>query len=236
MNLILQIFFNPVKTFNELKRENKFPGMVFVILLLLTTVNLILMVPVTSKVMQISISSMSIPMPEQQLDAMMSMMHKLRYLMVISGVFSVVISLFLYALLLYVITVIAKPSITYVKAFTLITYSYFIALAGEFVNTGILYIRGLEKITNPYEIMFTGLNIFTTVEETGSAGIYILLCLINPFQLLFVVLLSIGLKIFANIKFMKALIICTIVWLITIAFPVGSVIFSEMAMNKAGLM
>ena len=84
MNLIFQTLFNPVSAFNELKRENKFPGITLVILLLLSAVNLILMIPITSKVMSITMSSM--PLPESQLEATMAMMHKLRYLMVIGGV------------------------------------------------------------------------------------------------------------------------------------------------------
>ena len=235
MDTILQIFFSPGKAFSELKRENKFPVMAFVILLLLLAVNYILMVPITSKVMEVTMSLMPMQMPEKQFDAMMSMMHKLRYLMVIGNVFTIAIFLFIYALILYVITVIFKPAITYVKAFTLIIYSYFAILIGELINTGILYMRGLENITSPFEVMFTGLNLFTTIEETG-AGIYTLLCLINPFQILFMVLLSIGLKIFADIKYIKALLICFIFWLITIIIPIGSAIFSEIAMNKAGLM
>ena len=233
MDTILQIFFNPVKAFCELKRENKFPVMAFIILLLLIAVNLILMVPITAKVTAITISSM--PLPESQLDATMAMMHKLRYLMVIGGVFSTAVFLFIYALIFYILTVIAKPTVAYIKSFTLIIYGYFAVLIGDFANTGIMYMRGLDKITNPFETMFTGLNVFTTIEKTG-AGIYMLLCLINPFQILFIVLLSIGLKIFAEIKYIKALLICIVFWLITIIIPIVSAILSEMAMSKAGLM
>jgi Yip1 domain. len=233
MNLIFQTLFNPVSAFNELKRENKFPGMTLVILLLLSAVNLILMVPITSKVMSITMSSM--PLPEAQLDATMAMMHKLRYLMVLGGVFSYAVMLFIYPLIFYIITVVAKPAVSYMKSFTLIVYSYFALLIGEFVNTGILFMRGLDKITSPFEVMFTGLNVFTKLEDVG-AGIYMLLCLINPFQIWFVILLSIGLKVFADIKFLKASLICIIFWLILLIYPVASAIFSEITMNKVGLM
>ena len=230
---ILQIIFNPVNAFNELKRENKFPGMALVILLLLITVNLILMVPITSKATIAMMSNM--PIPESQLDTTMAMMHKLRYLVVIGGMFSTAIMLFIYALIFYIITVIAKPALAYMKAFTLIVYSYFAVLIGDFANTGIMYMRGLDKITNPFEIMFTGLNLFTSVEKSGFT-IYTLLCLINPFQIWFVVLLSIGLKVFANIKYLKALLISVLFWLVLLIYLFVTMSFSEMAMNKAGLM
>ena len=233
MNLILQTLLNPVSAFNELKRENKFPGMVLVILLVLTAVNLILMVPITSKATATMMSSL--PLPEEQLDITMAMMHKLRYLMVIGGVFTYAITFFIYALIFYILTVIAKPTLTYMKAFTLIVYSYFAITIGELINTGILYMRGLDKITSPYEIKFTGLNLFTTLENTGIA-VYSLLCSINPFQIWFVVLLSIGLKVFANIKYLKALLISVLFWLVLLIYLFVTMSFSEMAMNKAGLM
>ena len=233
MNIILQTLICPVKAFNELKQENKFPVMALVILLLLIATNLILMVPITSKIMTITMSSM--PLPEKQLDATLSMMHKLRYLQVIGGVFSTVITLFFYALLLYIITVVAKPAITYIKSFSLIVYSYFSVLLGSLINTGIIYLRGLDKITNPYEISMIGSNLLTTVEKAGIA-FYMFLCYINPFQIWFIVLLSIGLKTFTDIKYTKALFLCIIFWLITLIFPVVSGIFAEITMNKAGLM
>ena len=233
MNLILKTLFSPISAFNEIKQENKFPGMALVILLLLVAVNLILMVPITAKVTAITMSSM--PLPEAQLDASLAMIHKLRYLMVIGGVFSVAIMLFIYALILYIVTVVAKPAISYMKAFSLIVYGYFAILIGDLVNTGIMHMRGLDKITNPFELMFTGLNVFTTMEEAGAA-IYTFLCLINPFQLWFVVLLSIGLKVFADIKYIKALLICFIFWLITIIYPIASAVFAQMTLSKAGLM
>ena len=233
MNLIFKALFSPVSAFNDIKRENKFPGLALVILLLLIAVNLILMVPITSKATAAMMSTM--PIPEAQLDAMLSMTHKLRYLMVIGGVFTMVIMLFIQALIIYIITVIAKPAISYMKVFTLFVYSYFALLIGDFTNTVILYMRGLDKITSPYELSFTGLNVLTTLEESGAA-IYALLILINPFYIWFVALLSIGLKVFADIKYTKAFIISIIFWLIIVIYNVASAVFAEMTMSKAGLM
>ena len=232
MNSILQTLFSPNKAFNELKQENKFPAMAFIILLLVAAVYLILMVPITAKITAITMSSM--PLPEAQLDKALEVMHKLRYLQMIGGLFGTAITLFLYALLLYLITLIAKPALTYIKSFILIVYSYFAILLGALVNTGILYIRGLEEITNPFEISFIGLNVLTSIEQAGLAG-YTCLGLVNPFQIWFVILLSIGLKVFAEIKYTKALIICLIFWLITVIYPVVTVLLSESTMRNAGI-
>ena len=233
MNTILQTLFSPEKAFNELKQESKFPAMALIKLLLLMTVYLILLVPVTAKITAIMMSSM--PLPEAQLNRALEIAHKLRYLQVIGGIFATAITLFLYALLLYIITLIAKPALNYTKSLILIVYSYFALVIGELINAGILYIRGLDKITNPFEISLTGLNLLTTVEKIGAAG-YTFLTLINPFQIWFVILLSIGLKVFAEIKYAKALIICIIFWLLTAIYPVVAVLLSETAMKNAGFM
>jgi hypothetical protein len=207
--------------------------MTLIILLLLTTVYLILMVPVMAKITVITMSSM--PIPEAQLNRALDIVHKLRYLQVFSGVFSITITLFLYALILYIITLVAKPAITYTKSFILIVYSYFAVTLGALINTGLLFMRGIEKITNPFEVALTGLNLLTTLEKVG-ATCYTFLGLINPFQLWFVILLSVGIKIFAGIKYPKALVICVIFWLLTVLYPVVMVMFTEITLKKAGIM
>jgi hypothetical protein len=233
MKTILQVLFSPERAFNELKQESKFPAMALTILLLLIAVYLILMVPIMSKITAIMMSSM--PLPEAQLDRALEITHKLRYLQVIGGIFTTAIILILYALLLYVITLIAKPALTYIKSFILVVYSYFALLIGELINTGLLYIKGLDQITNPFEIALTGVNLFTTIEKTGAA-VYTFLTLINPFQIWFVILLSIGVKVFAEIKYAKALIICIIFWLITIIYPIAAVMLSETVLKNAEIM
>jgi hypothetical protein len=235
MNTILQIFFSPRKAFGELKQVNKFPAMAMIILLLLLAVNMILMVPVSSKITMLTLRRSSMPISEEQLEQALDMLYKLRYLQVFSGIVTSAISLFLLALLLYIMTSVAKPVLDYVKSFTVVVYSYFAMLIGGLVNTGILYFKGIETITNPFEIQLTGLNLFTTMEKAGG-GLYTFLSLVNPFQLWFVLLLSIGLKVFTEIKYAKSLLICILFWLITVIIPVVIMIFTEMKMQQAGFM
>jgi len=130
---------------------------------------------------------------------------------------------------------IAKPALTYIKSFMIIVYSYFALVIGNFVNTGLLYMRGLDEITSPFDASLTGLNLLTTLEQAGAA-VYTFLGLVNPFQIWFVVLLSVGLKVFTDIKYVKALVIGIVFWVITIIFPVLSVIINEVTMKNAGLM
>jgi hypothetical protein len=216
-----------------LKQEGKFPGMALIILLLLVAINLILMIPVTAKIMEITMSSTSIP--EEQKNIALQVMHNMRYLQALGGVFMTAVTLFLYALVMFVITAITKPVLGYIKSLTVIIYSYFSVVIGELINTALLYFKGWEEIQSPYEISVTGANLFTSVDKVG-APLYMFLSLVNPFQLWFIILLSIGIKVFTDMKYTKALIICIIFWLITVIFPVASAWFGEMAMQRAGVM
>jgi hypothetical protein len=234
MNTILQVLFSPARAFNELKQqEGKFPGIALIILLLLTAVQLILMVPVVEKIMTLTVSSM--PMPENQLDMALAITHKLRYLIVIGQIFTVAIVIFVYALAIYIMAAIAKPALSYVKSLAVIVYSYFAVIIGGLVDAGLLYVKGLENIHHQYEIVLTGLNLFTSVEKVGGP-LYTFLTMINPFQVWFVILLSIGLKTFSGMKYGKALIICIILWLFIVIYSVGSVFFSELVTKSQGIM
>ena len=230
---ILQTLFSPFRAFNELKQEKKFPAMALIIVLLLVAVYLILMLPITAKITALTLSSM--PLPEEQLERSMEILHKMRYLQVIGGIFSTAATLFLYALLLYLLTLIAKPALTYIKSFTIIVYSYFALLLGNLINIGLLYLKGLDNITNPFEISLTGLNLLTSVEQAGLV-LYSFLSYINPFQVWFIILISLGLKVFADIKYTKALLICILFWVITILVTLVSVVFSEITLKNAGIM
>jgi hypothetical protein len=233
MRIILKILFSPVEVFTVLKEEHKFPAMALLILLLLMAVNLILLIPVTEKITTIVMSSMSLS--ESQIDRALDVVHKLRYLQVVGSVFAFAVTLFLYAFLLYIIALIFRPALTYTKTFILIVYAYLAILIGEFINTGLIYTIGLDIITNPFEIAFTGLNLFITKEKVGVAG-YTFLTLINPFQLWFILLLSAGLKVFTEIKYTKAFLICILFWLITVLFSVGLAMFNELTARNAGIM
>ena len=235
MDTILQIFFSPQRAFGELKEENKFPTMALIIVLLLVAANLILLIPVTSKVAALMLTKTAMQMPEQQMERALDILHKMRYLTAIGGVFTAAFTFFMYALILYIITLVAKPALAYMKVFTIVVYSNIALMLGGLINTGLLYLRGIDTITSPYEIELTGLNVLTTMEQAGGA-LYVFLSLVNPFQLWFVILLSIGLKVFTEMKYTKALLLCILFWIITVIFPVVSMIFSEMTLKNAGIM
>jgi len=233
MNTFFLALFQPIKTFGELKTSDKSSAMSLIALLFLMLLNLILMIPVTEKVLQITLSSM--PLNPNQTSMTIEIAHKMRYLQIVGVIIMYFVMILFYALVFYLSVYIAKDRLSYKKALQLIVYSYFIVVIGDLANTALLHLRGLDAITNMHDIYITGFNMLTSIEQIGATG-YVFLSCINPFQLWFVVLLSIGLRIFTDMKPVKAIIICVMFWLITTLFPVLSVYFSESTFAKAGVM
>ena len=232
MDTLFNIIMNPVKTFNQLKTEEKFPIMAFIILLTFALINMILMVPVNAKISELLFSNMSLP--EEQMDMIIQMTHKMRYLSLIGGLIMYAIVLFACSLLLYVIALIFRTQLTYSKALRLIIYCFIVLVIGDIINMIFVYYRGVDNIESMYSAMLTGANLLTSVEKAG-VFLYMFFSYINPFQIWFVVLLTIGVKIFTDSGWAKSCIICIIYWLIVTIIPVLSTCFSQMTLANKGL-
>ena len=232
MDTLFDIIMNPFKAFNQLKTEEKFPVFAFILLLILALVNLILSVPVSSKISEALLLNMSLP--EKQMDMAIQMMHNMRYLTAIGGLIGYAIMLFLYSLVLYVIALIFRTQLKYTKALRLIIYCFIILAIGELVNIMLVYIKGIDNIENMYGIMMTGANLLTSVEKVG-VFLYMFLSYINPFQIWFVILLIIGVKVFTDSSWAKSSIICIIYWLIVTLFPAISTWSSQVLLANKGL-
>lgn len=233
MDTLFTTLFRPFKSFREMKVAGRFPVMSLIVLLFLVLLNHILMIPVMEKITSLTFSTMSVT--ESQRETMTQVVHKMRYLQVAGTLIMYTISIFLYALLLYAIVYFARERLKYKEALLLITFSSFIIVLGDLINTGILYIRGIEEIKSTYEITFTGINMFVSVEEVG-ATLYTFLSCINPFQIAYIILLSIGLKVFTEAKYVKVILISLLIWTITILIPTLSVYFSELTLTKSGML
>ncbi len=230
---MIKIIYNPGQAFRELKEAEKFPLMSLLILLTIALINNILLIPVTTKIIELTFSSM--PISETQMEFTMALMYKMRYLQVLGSIFSYMFMLVAYTLLIWVLTKITKIKLSFGKAFELMINCCFVLAVGGLINTIILYARGLENITNMYEISLTGLNLFTSTESVGVV-FYTFLSLINPFYIWFLALLTIGLMKIAETKLNKAFITGIIFWIIIIAFPVVMIFFSQVVMKSRGLM
>jgi hypothetical protein len=233
MDALLSMIVNPIKTFNHLKEEDKFPVTTFIALLALTLINMILNIPITAKISELVLSGMSLP--EEQADMAIRMTHKLRYLSMAGGFVISVIMLFVYPLILFVIAQIFKTKLNYTKALRLIIYCLITIVIGDLVNTAFVYISGIDNIKSMYDTMLTGANRLTSIENAGIF-LYMFLYYINPFQIGFVILLVIGVKIFTDSGWSKSLMVCIIYWLIVTLFPILTTYYSQIMMANKGLM
>ena len=233
MDTLLNIIMNPVKAFNQLKTEEKFPAIALIIVLTLALIHLILMAPVSAKLSETVLLGMS--MPEKQKDMAIEMTHKLRYLSIIGGFIKYAVILFVQAFILFVVALTFKIRLNYTKALRLIIYCFIVLIIGDLVNTALTYFKGIDTVDNMYSVMVTGTNLLTSVDKAGVV-LYTFLSYINPFQLWFVVLLTIGIKIFTDSSWSKSLAVCIVFWLIITLFSVMSTYFSQVVMASKGLM
>ena len=234
MKTFLKILYNPVEAFRDLKNTGKFPFMALILLLVVVIINQILMIPVTTKTTEISFSSMALPLNDDQIETTMNMMYKLRYLQVVAAVFSHLFLLAFYTLIIWLFLKIAKQKLSFQKTFEFIIHCFLVLCLGDLVNTFLLYYQGIENISNMYEIALTGLNLLTSTERVGVT-FYTFLATINPFYIWFVILLTIGLKILADIKYAKAFIFSFIFWAILVSITVVPIYFTQTLLHNKGL-
>lgn len=226
MKNISKKFFKPIVYLADMRSLNKFSCWSLIILLLLKLVNSILSIPINDRVMVGTISSMHIP--EEQVDAMSQIAHKMRYLQIIGSELSFVLVLLFNSFLIFIITKLLKNRIEYKKSLQLLVYSYYILAIGDLVNTFYLYFNGLNNINNVGDVLLRGANMFVSVESVGIT-LYTLLSYVNPFQILFCIFLYIGVKVLSGMQGIKSFIVILIFWLITIIVPTLSVFMSEMS-------
>jgi hypothetical protein len=234
MDTLLKMIYNPVAAFRKLKSREKFPVMSLILLLIIVIISNILLIPINLKVTELSFTTMSLPISDEQIETMLQMMHKIRYLTTLGAVFTYIVMLVIYTLIIWILTKIAKPALSFRKTFELMIHCFIVVVIGTLVNTFILYYQGIENINNMFEIARTGLNVLTSVADSGIVW-YTLLSLIDPFYVWLVVLLTIGLVVLANMKSIKAFIISLIFWTIIIAYSVISVYFSYALLQSKGL-
>lgn len=226
--LLIKLFFNPMKTFQEIKLNEKFSTMSLVLILILFLLNLFLNMPINEIVVTETFQSMNIP-PEQ-LNMMVEMNYKTRYLQLAGTELLYFIMIFFYSFLLYIIIKLFS-SISYKKVLQLFIYTYLIVAIGDLVNTSLIYIRGVDVIQDAYDVLLIGVNNFVSVKSVGPTW-YTFLSYINPFQIWFVGLLYLGVKTLTNITLPKALTIVFVFWLITILIPSMAVYFSEVGKSN----
>jgi hypothetical protein len=192
--------------------------------------SLILNTPIKEKVSIFTLSSMNFS-PEQ-IENMTMIIHRMKYVHVFTNEIFYIGMLLFYSLIIWLLVKLFKNKITYKRVLQLMIYAYLVIIIGNIINSGLLYWLGLEKINNQYDTLMFGLNSLTSVSTVGST-FFTFLSYINPFQIWFVFLISMGIKYLTEICWSKSFFISILFWVISIAIPIISVYFSEMASQSS---
>lgn len=209
---------------NRLGNAEKMSLFGFSCLSLLMLANLFLSIPIDEKMTRITLSLMS--MSEEQNETMIQIFEKMKYLNLVGTIIFYVIMYFIYSFILFVCIRIFKAIGSYKNSLKILAYSYFPVIIGDIINTLFLYHKGIDNITNIYEIYCIGLNTFFSVFNTGLF-LYSILTYINPFQLLFIILMTVTLKNTLNISYAKSVLITIMFWILTITIPAVSFHYSN---------
>lgn len=213
-----------MRIINNLGKADKMSLFGFLCLSLLIVANLFLSIPINEKMTRITISLMS--MSEEQNETMIQIFERMKYLNIVGTIIFYIIMYLVYSFILSVCIRIFKAVSPYKSSLKILAYSYFPVIIGDIVNTLIIYHKGIDNITNIYEIYHTGVNTYFSVFNTGLF-FYSILTYINPFQLLFIVLLVVTIKNTLNIRYTKAGLITITFWITIIIIPAVSLCYSN---------
>jgi hypothetical protein len=231
MKTLILLITNPAESFKRLKSEEKFQTVAFVALSTLMLVNLILNVPVNTKLALATLSNME-GLPEAQVDAGMQVVYNLRFFSMAGLFVWELVVLFLNVAALFAVACIAGMKIPFGKVANLIILCYVVQVIGGLVDTSLLYLRGIDAIGSPSDVQMTSLNMLFPASDMT---LFTLLSYLNPFQVWYAILLCWGLKIVTGESYAKSFAVGIVYWLITVAVPVVSAYLSQSMMQKFGI-
>lgn len=231
MNDLLSIIYRPRFEFKAIKDNQVNYIIVLLILLLLTIIQGVVFFPVQEQIM--AHNDIFANMPPEQAEKAKAMGETMKYFGLLAAGFIYIIKILLQALMVWGGVAIFKGKIDYKQSILVVSLVSFITILGDFVNAGIIFLRGVENVTSMADVSKIGLNLLFNPEISGLP-MYTFFSYINPFQIWGIILIIIGLKVVGEMQTSNATILCLILWLIWVAFPVVGVVISELARSKAG--
>ncbi len=142
--------------YSKIGESNKFPAALFFCLILLMIFNAILNIPISQRVSEIMFSSMNFP--DEQMDMMVGMMEKMRYISIVTTLFTGSIYIFIGTLILYLLSKMFHATTTYWKTMTIFLVSALFSTIDDIINAAVTLTKGLEQIGSQYDLYHTGLN------------------------------------------------------------------------------
>ncbi len=231
MNDLLSILYRPRFELKAVKENQVNYIFMLLILVLLTIIQGVLFMPVQAQLM--AQNDVFANMPPEQAQKAKSIADVMKYFGLIIAGIVYLIKVLVQALMVWGGVALFKGKIDYKQSLLLVGLVSFITILGDFANVGVIFMNGIEKVTTMGDVSKTGLNLLFDPDAIGLP-LYTFFAYINPFQIWGIIILILGLSIVGEMQWSNATILCLILWLIWVAFPVFSVVMSETARAKAG--
>ena len=125
--------------------------------------------------------------------------------------------------IILMLTSLFTDKLRFKQSFSIVCYGNLILILGSAVNTGAVYLRGLEVISSPYDLWMIGLNFWS--RETLGLPLSLLLSEITVFSVWYLILIALGLIYVANVSKWQAAFVSIVVWLLGVVFKVGLALY-----------
>jgi hypothetical protein len=232
MNDLLSIIYRPRFEFKAVKDNQVNYIVVLLILVLLTIIQSIIFFPIQGQLL--ANNDVFANMPPEQAEKAKAIAGVMKYFgLIIAGVLYI-IKILVQALMVWGGVSLFKGKIGYKQSLLVVSLASFVMILGDFANAGVIFLTGIEKVTSLPDVSKTGLNLLFNPDNTGLP-LFTFLAYINPFQVWGIVVMILGVMVVGEMELSNATLLCLILWLIWVAFPVLSIVMSETARAKTGL-
>jgi len=202
----IKIIIKPKSVFEQIKEQSSW-GQTFIILSFFSIIIAFFFNPITKQLTNSMIESTSLSNRE----LIESTQEKLKYWGLIFEPFNLAVKILTFCVLTYLGVLIFKGKSNFKQLFSLCTNAFFILLISNAVNLVFLYLNGIEKINNVFDLSAIGLNLLF---EKKPNYLYLFLSNINIFQIWFVCIMILGISNLAEINTKKSMLIVILTWLI----------------------
>ena len=210
-NLILE----PSRLFKSLKEKPNWL-IPFIIVSILGIVFALLMQPASA---QVSIAKLQETLTSGQIEQAMQTAKRLGWISISLLPLITLIRWSIISALFLTLSNLFTDKMNFKKTFSIVSYCNIILALGMGVNVGTIYLRGLDTVSSPHDLWLIGLNFWSP--ETLGLPMSLFLSEITVFSVWYVVLITLGLKIVADLSKWKAVFISVFVWLLSVGFKVG---------------
>ena len=218
LDRIIGIFTSPRQTFQDINIK---PTWAVPLILYIITIVIIAIVNIDiTKLDQARILETK-DMPQEQLEKIQAMSGSpvMAYIQLITQVISIVGFSILFAAILLGISKMLKGNANFKKIFSIVTWSFLIAIIGAYVKMILIALKGTAHLVS------VSLSLFLPMPEIGQkpSFLFSILSQIDPFTIWQLGILIIGLSVVNNFTTKKSFIIVLSLWIIGIIISLGMV-------------